>query len=151
MSDFALRWNNQLGHADLVMTGADLLVDDGLETAVIISMFTDRRANDDDVLPQPGGDLRGWWGDSYAAIAGDKIGSRRWLLERAKALPSVYAEVQVYDQESLQWLIDDGVVSSVGLAYSSPKLGWLRTVVTLARPSGAPVQYRFDYLWGASA
>lgn len=148
MTDVALKWNNALGCADLVRAGADLLLDYGMETALIISLFTWRRANDDDPLPVRGMDRKGWWGDSFSPIANDKIGSRRWLLQRAKALPTVFAEVEAYDRELLQWLIDDGVVASIALTYSSPAKGWVSTVVGLPRPGG-PDRYRFDYLWSA--
>ena len=51
-----------------------------LVRAVIISLFTWRRARPDDDLP---GDLRmGWWGDTYAGTEGDRFGSRLWLLSR---------------------------------------------------------------------
>ena len=149
MSDLALRWNNDTGSADLVVAAGDLVVDDGLQTAIIISLFTDRRAADDDVLPQPGGDRRGWWGDTYAQIPGDLIGSRLWLLEREKDLPAVLARAQEYAQEALQWLLDDGVASSIVVTASSPKLNWCSLVVALQRPSG-PTRSRFDFAWAAS-
>ena len=33
MADIALAWNNDIGAGDLCVVGADLLADDGLETA----------------------------------------------------------------------------------------------------------------------
>ncbi len=51
-----------------------------LVRAVLISLFTWRRANADDTLPDPRGFRMGWWGDTYPVVANDRIGSRLWLL-----------------------------------------------------------------------
>lgn len=64
MTDIALAWDNALFAADLAIEGGRLVTDDGLRTAILISLFTDARANDDDPLPEPGADRRGWWGDA---------------------------------------------------------------------------------------
>lgn len=77
----------------------DLQGDDGLMTAVIISLFTDARAHDDDPLPDErvgvSSDRRGWWGDCLPDAQGEQtlesIGSRLWLLWREKDLDSVVA------------------------------------------------------------
>ena len=71
MIDISLAFNSALFEFDLVLAGTspdrDLQGDDGLFTAVIISLFTDRRANADDPLPDERicalPDPRGWWGD----------------------------------------------------------------------------------------
>jgi phage gp46-like protein len=44
---------------DVRLDGGDLSTDDGLETAVLLSLITDRRAEADDVLPDGGTDRRG--------------------------------------------------------------------------------------------
>lgn len=49
INDIKLQW--QLDNADIVINQADIALDDSLCTAVIISLFTDRRALDSDVLP----------------------------------------------------------------------------------------------------
>jgi phage gp46-like protein len=52
LADLALVWSNTLGDADLAMIDSDLASDRGLETAVLLSLFTDRRAEPDDVPPR---------------------------------------------------------------------------------------------------
>ena len=44
MTDIALNWINALGGADIALEGPHLATDDGLRTAVIVSLFTDARA-----------------------------------------------------------------------------------------------------------
>jgi phage gp46-like protein len=55
-----------------------------LDTAVILSLFTDRRALDSDDIPK-NSDRRGFWGDAYPLVENDQWGSRLWTLHRAKA------------------------------------------------------------------
>lgn len=59
MADIAVVWDQGCG--SLQLNGADLLTDNSLLTAVIISLFTDRRALDSDEIPDGTRDRRGWW------------------------------------------------------------------------------------------
>ena len=54
--------------ADCVATAGDVLGDDSLRTAVILSLFCHRRAEDEDVIPDGTSNKRGWWADTYLAI-----------------------------------------------------------------------------------
>ena len=87
MPDLSLAFNSERGVFDLVLSpgeSPDLQGDDGLLTALLISLFTDRRAHDDDPLPDERvgvpSDMRGWWGDYFETERPDPIGSRLWLL-----------------------------------------------------------------------
>ena len=53
---------------------------DPLTRAVVISLFTWRRAEPDDNADVP----MGWWGDTWPAVQNDRYGSRLWLLQRSK-------------------------------------------------------------------
>ncbi len=55
-------------------------VSDPLTRAVIISLFTWRRAEPDDDTDIP----MGWWGDTWPTVADDRIGSRLYLLRRSR-------------------------------------------------------------------
>lgn len=132
LQDIRLNFDSEQGCFDLVLVSdaqgnRDLQDDPGLFTAVVISLFTDARAHDDDVLPdsyagQPedAKDRRGWWGDGLTADADTSgpIGSRLWLLWREKDLPSVVVRAQQYAQEALAWLTAQGYVVSVQAAAS---------------------------------
>lgn len=131
---------------DISLLDGDLQTDEGMRTAVAISLFTDARAADDDELPNPGGDRRGWWGDTYAPIAGDVTGSKLWLLARSKNTAGVLAQAQQYGQDALAWLVTDGIASSVTVVASFPRLGWLGLSVTIDRPA-APARGPYDFVW----
>lgn len=146
MGDIRTLYRDFAGDWQIVSPGLD--EDNGLDTAVIISLFTDRRAEANDV---PAGDnRRGWWGDSYADIEGDLIGSRLWLLQREKQLPSVVSRAEEYARESLTWLIDDGIATRVEVTGSIVSRGILGLQIQIFRNNAPPVRYRFDYFWQGS-
>lgn len=130
MTDIALNLINngptQPPSIDLVLSGYDLAKDDGLRTAVIISLFTDRRAEADDEIPDGSDDRRGWWAGSS--------GSRLWLLARAKEMPDTLARARTYAIEALQWLVDDGVATAVEVTAEWVRRGvlGLRVSINLA-------------------
>ncbi len=117
VKDIQINWDADLREGDLSFDDSiqDLESDESLETAVIISLFTDRRAKVDDVLPDPGNlDKRGWWGDLPSPdVEGDQIGSRLWLLDRSKTLEDALVKAKKYTKESLQWLVDDKVAAKI--------------------------------------
>lgn len=123
--------------ADCVLQNADLLREDDLETAVILSLLLDARARDDDALPDGGGDRRGWWADSAAPAADeDRTGSRLWLLSREKTLPEVLRRAKDYAEEALSWLLEDGAAKAVHVTATMPRRGLLALTVVVTLPNG---------------
>ena len=100
MSDIRTIFISYEKGADWLLQQPSLAGDDGLDTAVILSLFSDARARAGDDTPAPD-DLRGWWGDAFAAKTGDRFGSRLWLLGRRKQLPSVLAEAKGAQEKGL--------------------------------------------------
>lgn len=152
MSDLRTAFRDFAG--DLVVSGPRLGEDDGLETAVVISLFTDRRALPGDPLPQNAQvagtpDRRGWWGDGFAAVPGDRIGSRRWLLHREKLTPSTVARLIEYDREALQWLIDDGIARAVNVSAEIQGINRIAELIEIVRSDRPVAQYRFNSFWKA--
>ena len=140
MPDVALTYRN--GIIDLDFGDGGTAIDDGLRTAVIISLFSDRKAEADDELPDGGKDLRGWWGDIHPQVEEDLIGSRLWLLSRSKQTASVLRRAETYARESLQWMLDDRVATLVEVTAENPRDGLLALAVRIQSTSGAEVVYR---------
>lgn len=138
MTDIALAFNEQLFSADLAVVNGDLMTDDGLETAVAISLFTDARAANDDVLPDGTADKRGCWMFAYL----EPFGSKLWLLGRAKQLPETLLLAEHYAREALQWLIDDGVAREVIAEASYPRANVLALLITIRRPTDIERQWQ---------
>ncbi len=149
--DIAIVWTDQQ-HGDMATTANDLLTDAGLETAVLISLFTDRLAAVDDVLPSTDKDRRGYWGDVLPAATGDLIGSRLWLLSREKQMPSVLVRADEYTREALQWLIDDKVALTIDVSVTNTRFQEIDIDVTIHRPGeDDPVNFRYNYAWQSQA
>ena len=133
--------------ADLALENFALATDDSLETAVILSLFTDARALDDDELPLGQTDRRGWWGDAYADERGDRFGSRLWLLSARKQLPSALVEAREIIEEALAWLVKDGLARRVEVETFIPRDEVLGAIVRIHRPDGSVQLIRFEQLW----
>lgn len=115
---------------DLAFEGYDI------ESAIIASLFTWRRARPDDYAPEP----YGWWAEEF--------GSRLYLLIRAKALTTVADLARGYIEESLQWLVDRGVVSSIAVRTELERTtGHLRAQVAIARDEGQALTLQWQNLF----
>lgn len=144
MSDITTIWLVQDSRGDWAMDGADLLNGDDLATAVYISVFTDRTAAATDVLPDGSDDRRGWWGDEDNDVP---IGSRMWLLSRAKLIPSTAALAQRYITEALAWLVSDGVAAAYTVVTTIVPPRQLRAVVTIQRNDGSTRAIAYQWAW----
>ncbi|MDF7670232.1 phage GP46 family protein [Orbaceae bacterium ESL0721] len=99
---------------------------DELVTNILISLFTDARANGDDILPDESHDRRGWWGDSFNMR---KVGSKLWLLGREKQMASVLKLAQEYAESALQWMVGERLIQSVTVTATSPERNQLLLTV----------------------
>ena len=149
--DIQIRWSSEDHRGDIALdaNSADISTDIGLETAIVISLFTDKRAEADE-LPIRETSRRGWWGDAVADIPNDQIGSKLWLLHREKELRSVAARAKQYAEESLQWLIETKIASKVEVESELLGNGVLGLAVRISRPGKTELtEYRYNYNWDA--
>ena len=135
--------------ADIALDGLLLAGDDGLDTAVILSLFTDARSLDDDKLPHGSTDRRGWWGDAFASAQGDRIGSRLWLLGPGKQIRENLNAAREYAEEALTWMVRDGIAARVDVDASNPRDGVLALAVAIEKPDGTRLARRYETLWSA--
>lgn len=119
---------------------------DPLTRAVVISLFTHRRADPDDNADVP----MGWWGDTWPMVANDRYGSKLWLLQRSKLTNALVNTVRTYIRESLQWMLDDGVVSRVDIDVQRTGINELGNSIVLWRRDG-PVTISFNDFWSVIA
>lgn len=147
LGDPALTWSNTQGNADMSKIDGDIAVDRGLATAMILSLFTDARAQDDDAPPSGDpNDRRGWWADQFAAVAGDEFGSRLWLLDRAKQTNETLLLAKQYALECWAWMIEDKVVASIDVTATNQN-GVLLLAGSVGKPNGDRVAFRFSHVW----
>jgi phage gp46-like protein len=145
MSDITTVWNPAQGGADWQLIAGQLQGGADLQSAILISLFTDRLASPDDPLPDNSNDRRGWWADLPAP--GPLIGSRLWLLGRAKQQPDTMGRAQDYINEALQWLIDDGVVARFDVHLEWLRPGVLGAQVVAIKPDGDSLRADVGALW----
>lgn len=138
MNDIPILWSAETGYGDWSPDGAAPASD--LQTAVMISLFTDRQAHTDDDIPDGSMDARGWWGDPH-------LGSRLWLLERAKATEATRRQAQDYIAEALQWLIDEGVVARFEIKTGYSRTGRLEAQIVAHRHDGSTHAMPFEWAW----
>lgn len=121
--DLALIFDPVTRSADLALgEDGDLVLDDTPATPMLISIGSDRRARPDDELPTGIDDLnapssfvsrRGWSGDALDA-QGRLIGSRLWLLDRAKETDLTRRFAEGWALESLDWMaVETGTAAEV--------------------------------------
>jgi phage gp46-like protein len=137
MTDIALALTHNGTAIDLALGTYDLASESGLRSAVIISLYTDRRAEADDVLPDGTEDRRGFWADPT-------LGSRLWLLARAKETDDVLARAREYANEALAWLLDDGVARAVEVTATWVAKGVLGLIVTITIADRTQYQDTFN-------
>lgn len=153
--DIAIRYSTLTYGFDLPeLEQNDLARDDGLETAVIISLFSDRRVTREEAA-RDDTDLRGWWGDAADPLVdGDLIGSKLWLLNREKSTDETLARAREYCLEALQWLIDEKVAKTIEVETSFVTEGrvskdLMQIMIRITRPEGDSVNFKYFNEWKA--
>jgi phage gp46-like protein len=144
--DIKMIWNNNFLEGDLKLNKGDLEREEGLETAVFISLFTDRRADDEDEIDNVN-DKRGWWADNTME---NKIGSKLWQYERIKTTTNDMIKVKAAIEESLQWLIDDEVAKEILVTterFGSIGNDRIAVSIVIKKSKGNEVAIKFDDLW----
>ena len=146
--DILVQWDNANTIGDWTLAEGDLQTGQDLETACLVSLFTDKLATPDFVPTDGTSDRRGWWADLYNDAP---LGSNLWQLERAKKTRDTLGLARRYAQDALQWLIDDGVAASVvvdtrwlGDAVGSTMMG---IAIAITQPDGSLTRFVFGWAW----
>jgi len=144
-NDIHLEDNTEKGFFDLelVEDGSDLLGAVNLRTSIGISIFTDRRTDDNDSIPN----AAGWAGDAIRPEGEDLLGSKMWLFHSEKTLDSNLSRAKQFVEESLQWLLDDNIarILTATVTYLSKPKGIMTILVDVVRFDG--LNEKFSYVW----
>ncbi|XDF79215.1 phage GP46 family protein [Aliivibrio fischeri] len=131
-----------------VMIESGSVQDDSLTALVFISMFTDARAEDSDVLPDNSNDRRGWPGDTFYD---EPWGSRLWLLYREKLTTDVRNRAVKYTEDCLSWMLvesGDGVTAkSITVTGSIPQYQVLALTVVITKPDDSVITLTVSKQW----
>ena len=134
MIDIKLKNNTQVSGYDIALSGDDIEKENGLESAIIISLFTDMRVNGE----------RGFWGDS---LAGESWGSKLWTLSREKLTEQTRIKFENYVKESLQWLIKDKIASSLSVKSEINYPDSIFLELSIIKPNDSALGFKFNILW----
>lgn len=128
---------------DLSLKDGDLELDQGLETAVLVSVLSEARAPDLDQLDTLATNPRGFWPDTSR----DRFGSLLWQLEREKRLPKTAQAARDAAIASLGWMVEDGVAGALEAQASFDAQGVLDLDVQIARGSSK----KYAGLWAGTS
>ena len=151
--DFVQPSGVPVAYADLLATYS-VELDDTLQTAVILSLFSDRRATADDPLPMNDTDRRGWVGDEFMSTSfggkPDQWGSLLWTCKGGKSEASLQERARFAAAESLQWMVDVDLASRIVVTaqWVGERLDRLAVRPSIYKPrQSLPV---YDALWGTT-
>jgi phage gp46-like protein len=149
--DVYLLWDNTNAGGDWSLADGDLQTGQDLETACLVSLFTDKLATPDFVPTDGSSDRRGWWADPYLD---QPLGSNLWQLERAKKTRDTLGLAKRYAEDALAWLVTDGVASDI--AVNTSWLGGggstlLGIGIAIVRPDGSLTRFLFGWAWAGLA
>lgn len=148
MSDIRTIWNPDSQRGDWAVEAGALASGLDVQTSVLLSLFTDRLADPDDDIPDAAAnglkDRRGWWGDDDPKHI---IGSRLWLLDRAKGPANLAQRAEDYAREALQWMLDDGVVARFDIQATWIPQQQLLLQVVACRSDGGVISNLSIDLW----
>jgi len=106
-----IKLTNDTGVFDVTFENGDFTIDRGLETALVVSILSDRRASSSQV-PQP--ELRrGWIGDLVTSLPGYKIGSHIWLFEQSRTTQETLSGIEDSAKKALDWMLSSGLIVNV--------------------------------------
>ena len=127
-----------------------------LASAFMVALNTDAEADIAEELPDPRETYRrGWWGDLDAEAIWDgwPIGSKLWLLTRAKIVESGAREgatitrAQRYIKEALQPFITKGICSQITVVVTQVNEQRIKAVIVAYRGPKVTIQLEYAPLW----
>jgi phage gp46-like protein len=146
--DIYILWDNGNATGDWVLAEGDLQTGQDLETACLVSLFSDCLATPDFVPTDGTSDRRGWWADPYNDLP---LGSNLWQLERATKNRDTLGTARRYAETALQWLVTDGVAKQVlvNTGWLGPQAGstLLGIGIAILKPDGSMTRFLFGWAW----
>jgi phage gp46-like protein len=126
----------------------DILTADAFDAAIIVSLLTDRRADESEVGPS--NLRRGWIGNE--STPDFEIGSKLWLYEQSRLTQSTLNGIVDAAQQALQWFVEDSIpatgttIANRVSATAEIKDEAIILSITIERPD-SQVEKRYFELW----
>ena len=121
----------------------DLETEDSFDTALIVSLFTDARANSADV-PDPSR-RRGWIGNEHTPEF--EMGGTLWVhLEQGRMTGSTMRKIEDAARGALQWLLDEDLITAITNVVVEGSIDRVTLNLTIERSPGRTERRHFT-LW----
>lgn len=112
-NDFMLALDEE-GIFDLVVSNGTVQTISSFDTALLMLVFCERRANAAEVpLAQY---RRGWLGNEILFDDGFEIGSKLWLAYQERWTEEILQKCVGYLQDASQWLVDNGHLKTISVS-----------------------------------
>jgi len=118
---------------DLAITDGQPAMDEGLENAVTLSLFTSR----------------GWWGNAVSA-GSEQFGSDLASISRRTLTNQTRLDAEEFARQALAWLVDDGITKAVTVTGTIPAVGMLGLTINIEQPDKIST-IRFQINWTTMA
>jgi len=149
VSDLALK-RLEDGTYDLDFESYDFRVTDGLENSVILSLGTfSRDSSLDNVKCNIKAAKGGWWADSLDEKNGE-LGSRLYESIPGKSVDESSRVAEKLAADALQWMIDDGIASSVNCAANFVE-NVIVLRISIRKPDGDENTFAYELNWEATS
>ena len=133
-----------------IIIEGERVTDDTVSALVLISLFTDARADISGRLPDESSDLRGWPGDSFYDAP---WGSKLWLLYREKLTTDVRNRAVKYAEDALAWMLVDStngpMAKRVSVVGSIPRFQTLALTIDITKPDNEVISLTVAKRWEA--
>jgi len=114
---------------DIEFVAGQPVMDQGLETAVYISLFSG-----------------GWWGNAISE-QNEKLNSELEELYNRNLSNQTRLDTEEYVRKALEWMIRLGIAKRIDVSASLPIPGWLGLEITIIEPNGSEQNLRYSINW----
>lgn len=141
MQDVKLQADSS-GVFDLVIENGKIASVEGMETTILVSLFTDARAPA--ALVKNAVQRRGWVGDILKADQARFTGSTLWLLDQARLISRTFSSAEIYAKNSLIFLVDDNIANAINISVNRDFRG---ISIGIEIVIGENIIERYNILW----
>lgn len=136
------------GIYDCVIEDGDLKKTAGMDSSIFISLFTDRRANADEVADPM--KRRGWSGTQLTPNRQGNKGSGIWLYEQRRLDQDTREGVRMESYQSLFWTVTDQLTKQIDVdTKANPRERSMDLQVRLTGKKGGVTSFGYQ-LWNAT-
>jgi len=118
---------------EILVTDGQPAMDDGLENAAYLSLFSDE----------------GWWGNAVSAES-EKATSRLYTMDRRTLTNQARLDAEEYARQALAWMVTEGVAKKVTVTASLPSIGMLGLMILIEQPDRTST-IRYQINWATMA